>query len=188
MIKKKRLRRAVYHADLWGRRREKYKTLLATKKDDLEWTKLKPSAPAYLFIPQDEALRKEYEQGWLLTDIFVKSSSGIISKRDKIAFHFLREDLYRVLNDFDILEEASLKEKYNFRDSRDGKISFVKKHIQDYGIKDEYIRLCLHRPFDFRWTYHTNLAKGFLGWPVYDTMRHMLAGENIWRRKSTVRR
>lgn len=179
MIKKKRLRRAVYHADLWGRRREKYKTLLATKKDDMEWTRLKPSAPAYLFIPQDEALRKEYEQGWLLTDIFVKSSSGIISKRDKIAFHFLREDLYRVLNDFDVLEETSIKEKYKFRESRDGKISFVKKHIQDYGIKDEYIRLCLHRPFDFRWTYHTNLSKGFLGWPVYDTMRHMLAGENI---------
>lgn len=179
MIKKQGLRRAVYHADLWGRRREKYKTLLASKKDDMEWTKLKPSAPAYLFIPQDEALRKEYEQGWLLTDIFMQSNSGIISKRDKIAFHFLREDLYKVLNDFDILEETSLKEKYKFRESRDGKISFVKKHIQDYGVKDEYIRLCLHRPFDFRWTYHTNLSKGFLGWPVHDTMRHMLAGENI---------
>ena len=179
MIKKKGLRRAVYHADLWGRRHEKYKTLLETKKNDVEWTKLKPSTPSYLFIPQDEKLREEYEQGWQLTDIFMKSNSGIVSKRDKIAFHFLREDLYKVLDDFNVLEESRIKEKYNFKDSRDGKVNFVKKHIQDYGIKDKYIRLCLYRPFDFRWTYHTDLSKGFLGWPVYDIMRHMLSGENI---------
>ncbi len=179
LVKKKGLSRAVYHADLWGTRKEKYRALLEAEKDSMEWQELQPSTPFYLFIPQDEALREEYEQGWNVTEIFIVNNSGIVSKRDTIAFHFEKEDLYKVLDDFYVLEERALREKYNFRDSRDGKISFVKKHIRDYGIKNEYIRLCLYRPFDSRWTYHTDKSKGFLGWPVYDIMRHMFSEENF---------
>ena len=179
LVKKKGLSPAVYHADLWGNRQGKYRALIETEKDTVEWTELHPSSPFYLFIPQDEALREEYEQGRSLRDIFVVNNSGIVSKRDKIAFHFEQEDLYGVLRDFRDLEEQVLREKYNFRDSRDGKIDFVKKHIQDYGIKDQYVRLCLYRPFDSRWTYHTDKSKGFLGWPVYEVMRHMFLGENL---------
>ncbi len=179
LVKKKGLSPAVYHADLWGNRQGKYRALIETEKDTVEWTELHPSSPFYLFIPQDEALREEYEQGRSLRDIFVVNNSGIVSKRDKIAFHFEQEDLYGVLRDFRDLEEQVLREKYNFRDSRDGKIDFVKKHIQDYSIKDQYVRLCLYRPFDSRWTYHTDKSKGFLGWPVYEVMRHMFLGENL---------
>ena len=130
-------------------------------------------------MPRDEDQLEEYKTGWKVTDIFPVNSTGIVSKRDKIAFHFEQENLYRVLNDFHTLDEHTLKEKYNFRESRDGKVNFVKKHIQSYGIKDEYIKLCLYRPFDYRWTYYTDKSKGFLGWPVYDVMRHVLAGENL---------
>ena len=179
LVKKKGLSPAVYHADLWGNRQGKYRALIETEKDTVEWTELHPSSPFYLFIPQDEAVREEYEQGRSLRDIFVVNNSGIVSKRDKITFHFEQEDLYGVLRDFRDLEEQVLREKYNFRDSRDGKIDFVKKHIQDYSIKDQYVRLCLYRPFDSRWTYHTDKSKGFLGWPVYEVMRHMFLGENL---------
>ena len=179
LVKKRGLSSAVYHADLWGERNAKYRALLETEKGGVEWTELRPSSPFYLFIPQDEALREEYDRGWRVTEIFVVNNSGIVSKRDKIAFHFEKKDLYKVLDDFRVLEERTLREKYRFRDSRDGKIRFVKDHIRDYGIKDEYIRLCLYRPFDSRWTYHTDKSKGFLGWPVYDIMRHMLSGDNL---------
>ena len=179
LVKKNGLKRGVYHADLWGRRTEKYKVLLEAKKDTVEWTELNPSPPSRLFIPQDEKLREEYEQGWKVTDIFIVKNSGIVSKRDSIAFHFEKESLYKVLNDFNRLEEQTLKEKYKFKDSRDGRISFVKKHIEDYGIEDKYILSCLYGPFDSRWTYHTDRSKGFLGWPVYDVMRHMFSGKNL---------
>jgi predicted helicase len=179
LVKQKGLSRAIYHADLWGMRKDKYRALLEAKRDSLEWQKLTPNMPSYLFIPQNEELREEYEQGWNLKDIFIVNNSGIVSKRDAIAFHFRQEDLRGVLDDFYSLEEQILKEKYNFKESRDGKINFVKKHIRDYGIKDEYIRLCLYRPFDCRWTYHTNKSKGFLGWPVYEIMHHMFSRENV---------
>ena len=179
LVKKKGLQRGVYHADLWGQRTEKYRALLEAEKDTVEWTELNPSPPFHLFIPQDEELRDEYERGWKVTDIFIVKTSGIVSKRDSIAFHFEKETLYEVLKDFDTLDERALRERYKFKDSRDGKISFVKKHIQDYGVKDDYIRSCLYGPFDFRWTYYTDRSKGFLGWPVYDVMRHMLSGKNL---------
>ena len=174
----------VFHADLWGERESgpadgKYGWLAAKDVDTTQWTELSPKSPDYLFVPRDEEQLKEYKTGWKVTDIFPINSTGIVSKRDKIAFHFEQENLYRVLNDFHTLDEHTLKEKYNFRESRDGKVNFVKKHIQSYGIKDEYIKLCLYRPFDYRWTYYTDKSKGFLGWPVYEVMRHVLAGENL---------
>ena len=174
----------VFHADLWGEREAgphggKYGWLAANDIASTRWAELSPKSPFYLFVPRNEALAEEYETGWKLTDILPVHSTGIVSKRDKIAFHFEQQNLLDVLNDFDTFSEQELKEKYNFRDSRDGKIEFVKEHIRDYGIKDEYVKLCLYRPFDYRWTYYTDKSKGFLGWPVYDVMRHMLAGPNL---------
>ena len=174
----------VFHADLWGEREAgphggKYGWLAANDIASTRWAELSPKSPFYLFVPRNEALAEEYEAGWKLTDIFPVHSTGIVSKRDRIAFHFERQRLLDVLGDFDTLGAQVLKEKYDFRDSRDGKIEFVKGHIQDYGIKDEYIKTCLYRPFDYRWTYYTDKSKGFLGWPVYDVMRHMLAGSNL---------
>jgi len=37
LVKKKGLSRAVYHADLWGTRQEKYRALLEAEKDSVEW-------------------------------------------------------------------------------------------------------------------------------------------------------
>jgi len=174
----------VFHADLWGPREAapdggKYGWLAANDVETTQWAELAPKPPLFLFIPRDEERATEYEVAWKLTDIFPVSSTGIVSKRDKIAFHFEQNNLEKVLNDFCALDEQVLKEKYQFKESRDGKIGFVKKHVQDYGIKNEYIKPCLYRPFDYRWTYYTPKSKGFLGWPVYEVMRHMLNGKNL---------
>ena len=36
----------------------------------VSWVEIHPQSPFYLFIPQDESLRAEYEKGWKITDIF----------------------------------------------------------------------------------------------------------------------
>ena len=58
LVKKSGLQRGVYHADLWGRRTEKYRALLEADKNGVEWTELHPSSPFHLFISQDEKLRR----------------------------------------------------------------------------------------------------------------------------------
>ena len=180
MIKKKRLRRAVYHADLWGRRREKYKTLLATKKDDMEWTRLKPSAPAYLFIPQDEALRKEYEQGWPVTKIFPLHSVGIVTARDKLTIHHTKDAVWQVARNFAALPPEAAREQYELgADSRDWKVEFAQRDLQDSGPSQDHVVRVICRPFDTRYTYYTGHSRGFHCMPRGQVMRHMLAGENI---------
>ena len=172
------------HADLWGDRDPggeggKYGWLEGNDVATTNWKELSVRPPLRLFAPRDEAQQEEYEVGWPVTDIFPVNSTGIVSKRDHIAFHFDKRDLRRVLADFSTLSEHALRQKYAFRDSRDGKISFVKEHILSYGVKRKYIRRCLYRPFDCRWTYYTDKSKGFLGWPVYAVMQHMLSEENV---------
>ena len=101
LVKKKGLSPAVYHADLWGNRQGKYRALLETEKDAVEWTELHPSSPFYLFIPQDEALREEYEQGWRVTEIFPVNSVGITTARDRLTDSaFRRNAIWKTVQDF----------------------------------------------------------------------------------------
>ena len=55
LVKKQGLSQAVYHADLWGTRQGKYRALIETEKDSMEWQEVHPSlTPFYLFIPHNE--------------------------------------------------------------------------------------------------------------------------------------
>ena len=85
LVKKEGLSRGVYHADLWGTRQEKYRALLEAEKDGMAWAELHPSTPFYLFVPQDEELRGEYERGWKVTDIFSVNVLGFQTHRDRFA-------------------------------------------------------------------------------------------------------
>ncbi len=180
----RRDRAEVSHADLWGERESgegggKYGWLSTNDINSTDWTVLNPESPRYLFIPRDETLAKEYGRGWSIVDVFPINATGIVSKRDHIAYHFDKDNLYRTLNDFSTMPVDEIRQRYRFRESRDGKLEFVKDHVVSYGIKEGYVHQCLYRPFDHRWTYHTDRSRGFLGWPVYDVMRHMTAGPNL---------
>ena len=180
MIKKKGLRRAVYHADLWGRRHEKYKTLLETRKSEVEWEKLKPSTPSYLFIPQDEKLREEYEQGWQVTKIFPLHSVGIVTARDKLTIHHTKDAVWQAARNFAALPPEEAREQYELgEDSRDWKVEFAQRDLKDSGPSQDHVVQVICRPFDMRYTYYTGHSRGFHCMPREKVMRHMLSGENI---------
>ncbi len=54
----------MFYAEVWGRRAAKYAFLRENTLETVAWTPLTPRAPLYLFVPQDDALQAEYEQGW----------------------------------------------------------------------------------------------------------------------------
>ena len=74
----------IYHYDLYGKRIDKANFLYANSLDSINWTTLSPKEPFYLFIPQNDEFRDEYNKGWSVKKIFKVSSVGITSARDKL--------------------------------------------------------------------------------------------------------
>lgn len=82
----------VYHAHLWGLREEKYAALKQGNLNEIEWERIKPDKPFYLFMPQDVGVRKEIEQAWRLPDIFIANSVGVVTGQDKETIGYTREE------------------------------------------------------------------------------------------------
>ncbi len=53
----------IHHADVYGTRKSKYELLRASNLNNVDWQPLVPNVPFYLFRPQEQELREEYEQG-----------------------------------------------------------------------------------------------------------------------------
>jgi hypothetical protein len=112
MVRKPGLARKVFHADLWGKRQDKYRACLELEFDTAPWVEVQPRSPFYLFVPQDEALRAEYEKGWKITDIFPVSSVGIVTADDQTFIGFNEAELKKIIsskfNEYDDVFNASI--------------------------------------------------------------------------------
>lgn len=165
----------AWHADLYGSREHKYDVLESSRFCDIEWKEVFPQGNDYLFVGREMTLKNEWDASFGIDEAFPLNGVGICSKRDTIAYHDDRSCLIEVLEDFAGLSEDALKSKYHVtKESRDQKVSYAKSNISSYGIRDEYIRRCLYRPFDLKWTYYTDKVRGFLAYPVYKVLSHML--------------
>jgi len=60
----------------------KYGVLLANDISNLNWERINPVEPYYWFIKSNETLINEYNNGWVITDIFDKYQGGIKTQRD----------------------------------------------------------------------------------------------------------
>jgi hypothetical protein len=89
--KRKKSRCVVRHQDLWGaQRQKKYDWLDGHHVENTQWTKLEPTSPHYLFIPQNTRRLKEYEESWKITDIMPINILGMTTGQDDntIAFDY----------------------------------------------------------------------------------------------------
>ncbi len=169
----------VYYADLWGKREEKYAFLNANDVNTTPWRTLQPQPDFYLFLPQDEPLRQQYEQGWKLTDIFHLHSTGIKTHRDHFVIDFDRDALYRRIAEFrDIgrFSDDEIRQRYKLPDTRDWKLSAKRKELADDPDWEQRLQRCLYRPFDVRYLYY---SPAVVERPREEVMRHLLAGENV---------
>lgn len=178
--KKKEALAELFCYDLFGKRSEKYNFLLENDLNSINWRKLNPQAPSYLFTPQNEALRTEYDKGWSVKDIFKVSGVGICSKRDNIVFQNSKEKLKELLQDFITKPKEELYKIYDIgEDSRDWKLETAINAIKtNKDNLDKFIMQCHYRHFDFRWTYYINKSRAFMAYPVYDIFQHFLV-DNI---------
>jgi predicted helicase len=73
----------IFHASLHGLSSVKERELSTLDLTTTQWSHLDiESSDFYLFIPQNSILRREYDLGWKITDIFPVNSVGIVTGQD----------------------------------------------------------------------------------------------------------
>lgn len=169
----------IFHADLWGKKKEKFAWLENNDINTTEWKELSPTTPHYLFTPRDESLAEEYEKGWKITNIFPVNSTGIFTAQDKITIHWTAEEVESTVTEFVSLSEEDARERFNLpRDTENWKISSAQEDLRTHPDMKKQVVPILYRPFDWRFTWYSGKSGGFICRPRV-VMRHMLMGENI---------
>ena len=175
----------VFHADLWGGRDTgcdggKYGWLDKNDVETTKWSELSPKSPLYLFVPIDDKLSEEYNEGKKLTDVFSVSSVGIVTARDKLAIQWTAEDMEHVVSDFLELSVEEVRNLYNLgEDTRDWKVELAQQDLRTPPDLKAHITQILYRPFDTRYTCYTGKSRGFICMPRPGVMHHMQAGTNL---------
>jgi hypothetical protein len=177
----------VFHANLWGRREiyegdqltgGKYNWLWQNNAETTTWNEVRTSAPGYLFIPQDETKKQDYDQGWSVPAIFSENGDpapGIVTTHDEFAIAFTREEMVAHVEALLATETEEVarglfrlcnQSQWNYEDA--------KKELARGQWRNELTPI-LYRPFDVRWTVFNRHVAVHRRERV---MRHMLVGHN----------
>ena len=175
-------RAKVHHTELFGLRPEKFQAVQNIRIGQTKFKTLEPDSPYFLFIPQDKVLRKEYEKGISIRDIFEKMSTGIVTGKDPIAFQMTKREIKKVVKNIDELSEEEIKDKYskvNWEIQNGERVKLMKNDVKNFGLEDRLFKKCAYRPFDDQWTYYTGQTNSFLLRPRYDVMKHFVGHDNL---------
>lgn len=169
----------VYHGDLWGTREFKYDALWEGSPVTSCPTLLEHREPQYPFVTRDYSSDAAYSEGFSLSQLFGVLGNGIVTKRDSLSIKQSADEVWHVMQDFDQKSEDEVRRIHGLpKDVRDWRFDWAKSDVQRH-LDRSFIKKINYRPFDQRWTLYTGNARGFLGWPVKQVMRHYIDGENI---------
>ena len=171
----------VYHAHLYGRRKEKYDWLDAHTLTDTPWQPLAPASPFYFFTPRQTQNLQAYQSWPSVAEIFPVNSVGIVTARDNLTIRWTPDEMWTTVLTFSRMSEELAREAFQLgKDARDWKVSLAQQDVKrDGGPHRKNIVPILYRPFDVCYTYYTGRSRGFHCMPRPEVMRHMLTGENL---------
>jgi predicted helicase len=171
----------VYHADLYGKREDKYAWLDTHDLSTAGYQPITPVSPYYFFTPRQTQNLQAYQSWPSVTEIFLIKSIGIVTARDNLTIRWTPDEMWTTVLTFSQLSEELARTAFQLgEDARDWKVSLAQQDVKrDGGPHREKIVPILYRPFDVRYTYYTGRSRGFHCRPRPEVMRHMLAGENL---------
>ncbi|MGU9963820.1 MAG: type ISP restriction/modification enzyme [Candidatus Halichondribacter symbioticus] len=176
----------VFHADLWGTREEKFKSLNAENLDSGLFKKITPCSPYYFFTPKNYDMLKEYEKGFNITDFMKNNVTGIVTAKDNLVIDNSKHELINKINRFidenktdDEIRQIFFPKKnggkYPPGDSRGWKLGEArKKLIKSNWEKD--IKPIAYRPFDTRYILYRS---DMVDWGREKIMHHFLINNNL---------
>ena len=142
----------VYHHDLFGLRKDKYKFLNDNDFYDVNWEKLNYNDPYYFYIQKDYDLYDRYKISFSIDDLFQISNSGIKTDRDSLFINYDKKD---VVDKFEKLISGDMDEDFikEFRIKDSGSYKITEK-IKNKEFSEDKITKVLYRPFDVRFIYY----------------------------------
>ncbi len=171
---------SVKYYELFGPKEEKYEYLESNSIQSTEWEALNVNSPYFYFCPMDDTTHDEYNYYPVINKVFIQYSSGIQTKKDKLAIQDDADTMLKVVKKFSDLDSEDAREHFDLGPDTSGwTINSAKRDLQNFGIKQESVVPILYRPFDFRWTYFTGKSSGFLGRPRSEIMSHFINRENL---------
>lgn len=142
----------VFHYDLYGKRDSKYNFLSSNSISSTNFELIKNIAPNYFFVPKDFSGSKKYTKGFKIDSLFVNSSLGIQTHRDKFIIDINKTELSnRVIELLDSnIEPKVIIEKYNLKESKDFQI----RKAREFTYDEKKVTKIDYRPFDIRNIYY----------------------------------
>lgn len=149
---------------------------------------LHPTAPYFLFTPQNQQLAAEYDTGFSLADIMPVSSSAVVTARDRFVVSFDEASLNRRIQDFvdETYSDSELRSRFFSRtrssrylpgDTRSWKLADARHEVRRERLAgSNMIRRCLYRPFDWRYIYW---SPHMVDWPRSKVSNVMASGNNL---------
>jgi len=95
----------IRHLDVYGSRKSKYELLKSASVDSLPFVDLSPNMPAYLFIPQEQEAREEYEVGTPINQVFPINTIGIVTGQDTNVLAYSLEEAEILARNAQVSEE-----------------------------------------------------------------------------------
>lgn len=175
--KKKNQLGEIYHFDLFGKREAKYKFLKENSIESIIWDKLKIESPNFFFVKKDFEGAKEYEIGFKVNDLFHIDSLGIEFGSKENLLSFNESKVRKFIKDVVLNKEVNdseISRKYNIKTTSGWRFSRMRSNEMQVGFSEDRIKKCLVTPFDYRYTYHSNLLRR----PQLNNLRH-LYGNNL---------
>lgn len=172
--KKKNQLGKIYHADLYGKRNNKYEFCEQNSVRSIKFEEVKSEKPYYFFVKKDFVSQDEYEKGFKINELFPNNVTGIVTMGDSFIISESKKELEERLNDFisGNYSEQELKEKYRLGKNY---AKWILENKNKIKINPENFVKINYRPFDTRWTYFNN--KLIWRWRE-KTMKHFIRAKN----------
>lgn len=173
----------VFVYDIQGLRKDKFELLDKSIIDDLQWQKLPENNDVWRLEGEGKS---EYQQGFSISELFTKNTTGIVTARDALVIDVNKKDLINRIRNFcdetfsdqeiRIKYFGNKKEgKYKAGDSRGWKLDIARKKIKNDEF-EKIIRTISYRPFDNRYIYY---SQDMVDWGRWDLMQNFVNRENL---------
>jgi len=177
-IKKRGMKRGVFHADLWGDRDFKYERCKKDRLRKVDWTPIQPAKSFYFFVPRDDKSAQEYEKLPSVNDIFDVNGVGIVTAHDDFVIDQSARALIDRFTKFRDAKRdaAALHRDFDVRKKKGWSILATHDSLQGESDMERFVTPIAHRPFDDKFIFYHDVAV----WrTVSKVMRHMAPGDNI---------